>query len=458
MARGRPLQLTIIHPCVGRRAGDRRYIRTWQMEPLSAAVLAGLTPQDVQNRFFDDRLEPIPYDAPADLVAISVETYTARRAYQIASEYRKRRVPVVMGGFHATLCPEEVSRYADVIVIGEAEEVWTELIDDCRANQLQKTYRAPQRPCLGRCQPNRNIFAGKRYLPIRLLEAGRGCRYQCEFCAVQTALPGGRYCRPLDRILAEIEQIRRPRQLLFFVDDNISANLASAKELLRTLIPLRVRWVSQSSVDAAFDEEYLDLLRQSGCQGLLVGFESLEASNLQQMNKTPNTSRDGLSRALEAFRRHNLRIYGTFIFGYDSDTPRCFDEAVAFAQDQGLFIAAFNHITPFPGTGLYQRLSQEGRLMHDAWWLDPAYRYNAVPFRPRQMTAEELQRRCLDARRRFYSWPSIVQRGIRKVNRSDWFMAANFLAMNAMHRWDTHSRNGLPLGDERCTDPLIPVQ
>src|SRR5947209_16077214 len=116
------MRLTLIHPCIGRRPGQK-YIRTWQMEPLPAAAVAGLTPKDVEVKFYDDRMETIPFDEPADLVAISVETYTARRAYQIASEYRRRRVPVVMGGFHAALCPAEVARFAESVVVGEAEGI-----------------------------------------------------------------------------------------------------------------------------------------------------------------------------------------------------------------------------------------------------------------------------------------------------------------------------------------------
>src|SRR3954471_21604606 len=141
-AKAPPFRLTIIHPCIGRHRGDRSYIRTWQMEPLPAATLAGLTPKDVDVRFYDDRMELIPFDEPTDLVAISVETYTAKRAYQIASNYRKRGVPVVMGGFHATLCPDEVAQYAEAVVCGEAEELWPRVIDDARHGCLQKFYRA----------------------------------------------------------------------------------------------------------------------------------------------------------------------------------------------------------------------------------------------------------------------------------------------------------------------------
>src|SRR6188508_170817 len=156
------MRLTLVHPCIGRRTGER-YIRSWQMEPLPPATIAGLTPNDVEIRFYDDRLEAIPFDEPTDLVAMSVETYTARRSYQIATEYRRRGVPVVMGGFHPTLCPDEAADYAEAVV-GEAEQVWPAIIDDARHGTLKKTYRGDGRPPLAGLRPDRRIFRDKRYL------------------------------------------------------------------------------------------------------------------------------------------------------------------------------------------------------------------------------------------------------------------------------------------------------
>src|ERR1043165_670162 len=135
------MRLTLVHPAIGRKPGVN-YMRTWQMEPLPIAALAGLTPPDVAMTFFDDRMEAIDFDAPADLVAIPVETYTAKRAYQIASEFRRRRVPVIMGGFHATLMTEEVAEYAEAVVIGEAEDIWANVIDDARAGRLRRIYQS----------------------------------------------------------------------------------------------------------------------------------------------------------------------------------------------------------------------------------------------------------------------------------------------------------------------------
>ena len=451
------MRVTLIHPCIGRHRGDRRYIRTWQMESLPAATLAGLTPPDVEIRFYDDRMETIPFDEATDLVAISVETYTAKRAYQIASDYRRRGVPVVMGGFHASLCPDEVALHAEAVVCGEAEALWPRVLDDARHGRLEKFYRQTERTSLAGLRPDRSIFRGKRYLSVGLVEAGRGCHFKCEFCAVQTVFSSTQTRRPSVDILAELTALKCEKKLIFFVDDNITSNLAQAKEFFRALIPLNLRWVSQASINAAHDEEFLDLLVRSGCQGVLIGFESLNAANLTAMNKTFNTARGGFATALTNLRRHRIRVYGTFIFGYDGDTPDSFVSTVAFAQEHAFYIAAFNHLTPFPGTPLYRRLAAENRLLYEAWWLDDRYSYNRIPFTPRGMAPDELQRSCLAARREFYAWPSILRRGFDPVNRSNAFMWRNFFLINAMHRTDVSQRDHYPLGDESWQGPLIPA-
>ncbi len=449
------MRLTLVHPCVGRRRGQP-YIRTWQMEPLAPATLAGLTPRDGETevRFYDDRTESIPFDESTDLVALSVETYTAKRSYQIASEYRRRGVPVVMGGFHPTLVPDEASDYAESIVVGEAESLWPTVLNDFRNGQLRRVYRGSKRPPLSGLKPDRSIFAGKRYLPVGLVEAGRGCHFRCEFCAVQSYFGNTQTRRPVDEIIDDIGRIKKP--LIFFVDDNITSNMEQAKEFFRALIPLKIRWVSQASINAAHDEEFLQLIKASGCQGLLIGFETLNPDNLRQMRKSFNTMKGGYEKALENLRRHSIRLYVTFILGYDEDNGDTLRETLAFAQRNRFYIVAFNHLTPFPGTPLYDRLKKEGRLLYDPWWLDPEYRYGMVPFAPRGMTAQQVKERCIEARQAFYGYPSIFRRGLDfQVNGKSFFMWTHFFSINLLFRSEVLQRKDFPLGDESYSGPLL---
>jgi len=448
------MRLTLIHPAIGHRA-DESYIRTWQMEPLPIAVLAGLSPPDLDLQFYDDRMESIPFDAPTDAVAIPVETYTAARAYQIASEYRRRGVPVIMGGFHATLVPEEVSQYAEAIVTGEAESVWAEVVDDLRHGTLQRRYHGEQSP-LANIRISRRLFRNKRYLPIGLIETGRGCRFPCEFCAIQTFFSRTYRARPPTDVVAELSELKASKRVFFFVDDNFAGDLKTGKPLLSQLERLGIRWVTQMSINAAHDEDFLAAMRRAGCCGVLIGFESINEDNLRLMKKRFNTMQGGYAKALANLRRHRIFVYGTFIFGYEHDTESSFDQAVDFATEERMYIAAFNHLTPFPGTPLYKRLEREGRLRFKAWWLDPEYRYNALPFRPAALTPQQVTDGCVAARRRFYSWRSIAQRSVRHWR--DSYVFRNFFLVNAMHRQEITQRNSYPLGDETWRGPLLEAQ
>ncbi len=449
------MKLTIVHPAVGKVPGQK-YIRAWQMEPLPAAHLAGLTPKEVQITFFDDRMEPIDFDAPTDLVAMSVETYTARRAYQIASEYRRRGVPVVMGGFHPTLCTEEVLDYADAVVVGEAENLWPKVLEDFYGRRLQTVYRAERRPELTKSRPDRSIFAGRSYLPIHLVEASRGCTFKCDFCVIQQYFGSTQTSRGKEALVEEVSRLSKRNRLIFFVDDNAVSNPDRAKELFEALIPLKIRWVSQATITMARDKELLRILKASGCQGVLIGFESLEPRNLRQMNKGFNAARGGAIEAVRQVHREGLRLYGTFLFGYDYDSVESFERTLRFCIDEKLFMVAFNHLTPFPGTPLYQRLAQEGRLLFDRWWLDENYRYGMVPFKTR-MPAEQIRECCFRARKEFYSSRSIFKRFTNPANCGSAGMIFPYFFINYLLRGDVALRNGLPLGDIAWRGELLKV-
>jgi len=449
------VKVTLIHPCIGRIPG-KDYIKSWQMEALPPAQLAALTPSGIEVVFHDDRLEPIPFDDPTDLVALSVETYTAKRAYQIATEYRRRGIPVVMGGFHATLVPDEVQRYAEAIVLGEAEETWPRLLEDFRSGGLCRRYQAERRPALGSVRPDRRIFAGKHYLDLRLLEASRGCRMSCDFCAIQTFFASTHRRREVASIVEEIRSFGKNPPLLFFVDDNLVATPAWTKELCRAIEPLGVQWVGQAAITMTRDEELLELLHRSGCQGVLIGFESLDPRNLAAMGKTFAHTDDGLEAALERLRRHHLRLYATFVFGYEHDTLESFERTVEFCRQQRIFMVAFNHLTPFPGTPLYKRLEAQGRLLFPRWWLDDAYRYGMAPF-SLSLPAEVVTERCVAARKAFYSLASIAGRLLEPTNTGNRRMFQAYVFINLLLRKEAAQREGYPLGDLTFRGPLLEV-
>jgi len=438
------MKLTLIMPSIGRKPGQG-YIATWQMEPLVLAVLAAMTPPEWEITIQDDRIEPIDDAHPADLVGITVETYTARRAYQIAAKYRQRGVKVVMGGYHPTLWTDEVREHADAVVVGPAEGIWPQVLADAHDGRLQGLYKAPEdRPWRG-LFPRREVYAHKKYLPLALVEFSRGCRFHCTFCAITAFTKGQHRFRPADEVAEEIR--RTGQKTVFLIDDNIAADPAAAFDLCRALKPLGIQWVSQISVDAAADQRLVQAMAEAGCMGVLIGFESLREDLIQRLNKRCNGSIEAYERALTLVRNHGICVYGTFLFGIDGDGPDSFPRTLAFIKRHKLFLAAFNHLVPFPGTPLYAKLEAQGRLRSPAWWLDPAFRFGQVPFAPTDMSAERLAELCRQYRRRFYSLRSMVRRGLDlKTHLRNPTLAALFISQNLYGRREVDEKYGLPLG------------
>jgi radical SAM superfamily enzyme YgiQ (UPF0313 family) len=411
------------------------------MQPLSIAALAGLTPDDVALRFYDDRLETVDYDAPADLAGISVQTFTAKRAYEIAAEFRRRKVPVVLGGFHVTAVPQEAAQHADAVVIGQAEDLWPGLLEDARTGRLQRVYRQQQRPSLQGLRYPREIFQGKRYLPINMVEFGRGCPYACGFCSVSEYFGRRKDCRPVSEVVDEIRAL--PRRIIQFVDDNLIGDVARAKELLRALIPLKVRWVAQAGIEFAFDDDLLELGAASGCAGLLIGLESLNEESLRQMGKSVRCRADQFAGAIARIHARGIRICASFLFGYDHDTPEAFQNTLTFANEQKFMLALFNHLTPFPGTPLYDEMQAQQRLRFDRWWLTPGFRWGDVVFEPQNFSAGDLADACGRSRRSFYRPTNIFRRVTLPANRR---RLAESLALNFLVRKEVREKQGFPLG------------
>lgn len=421
------------------------------MEPLVFAILAARTPPEIQLELVDERLSPVPYDAPTDLVAITVETYNARHSYQIATRFRKRGVPVVMGGYHPTFLPDEARQFADAVVAGDAEDVWPQVVDDARHGVLQPVYRGGF-PSLEGPRPDRSIFRGLRYAPVPLVQYGRGCRYACEFCSIRAFYGSNLRQRPVSEVVAEIEALARRH--IFLVDDNIFVDVPRAEELFRALIPLKIRWSCQVSIDVAADDGLLRLLQSSGCTTAVIGFESLDAANLRQMRKAWNLRDLDYATAVRKFQDHGIMIYGSFVFGYDHDTVDSFDRCLEFAIRSKFYLANFNPLTPMPGAALHDRLLREGRLLHDRWWLDPDYRYGQATFRPRGMTPDELTEGCFRVRRQFNHFASIARRAWDpRANARDPYRFLLHVASNLVSRREIMRKQGKPLGDPTPLEP-----
>jgi radical SAM superfamily enzyme YgiQ (UPF0313 family) len=441
------MRITFIKPTIGRMEHSL-YVDEGRMEPLMLAVLAGMTPPDVEVKLYDDRMEAIPVDEPTDLAAITVETYTARRAYEIAADYRARGVPVILGGMHVTLFPEEAEAHADSLFLGDAETVWHEVVADARTRKLKRRYQGP--PGIAQLDgslPRRDLFNGKGYLPLTLMQYSRGCRFACSFCAVSEYFDKKHYIRRIDHVLKEIEA--QDRRFVFFVDDNIASHREALKDLCRELMGMKIHWVSQASLDITQDLEIMKLMMDSGNAGNVTGFESITAESLQDARKAPNLP--GFSRyarEVAVLRDHGMQTWAAFTLGYDHDTRDSIKATLDFALESRFAFSAFNILMPYPNTPLYHQLQKQNRHLFDGkWWLHPEYRFNQAAFVPKRMTPEELTIACHEARKAYNSIPALLKRfsDVKTHLRSLW-KVGTYWKYNAIFRKEVYKKHGMRFG------------
>ena len=384
---------------------------TFKIQKVNLPLLAALTPPEHSVKIVDESFAPDDINEEVDLVGITVMTDLVLRAYQIADTYRKRGVKVVMGGIHATVLPSEALQHTDAVVIGEAEEVWPKLLSDAASGKMQKIYCANKFNHLnGMPIPRRDIYPkplSRSYTPLPIaIETSRGCPYNCEFCSIGSVMGHQYRSRPVSEVIAEIESINSSH--LFFVDDSLAFNRATAKKLFSEMVPLQRKWIGQGPVSLAEDLELLKLMRRSGCVGLLIGFESVQKEVYAGMKKIRNLGID-FSEAMRRFHGEGIAILGAFIFGFDHENKDVFDQTFEFSIKNRLDCIELRILEPFPGTHLYSRLLNEGRLFVPDWWL-LGYPPDTLLFQPKNMTSEELIEGFNRLIRETYSYGSIIKR------------------------------------------------
>jgi len=438
------LRLHLISPT---KRGETYLFNKGLLAPLGLMYLAAHTPAEVEVRLIDENVERIDFSQVPDLVGITTMTATAPRAYEIAARYRARGARVVLGGVHASMLPEEALRYADAVVVGEAEEVWPRVLSDFEAGRLEPLYRQEDfidftRPL----PPRRDVIDPRRYWSANGVQTARGCPHGCNFCSV-TAFNGRRVrMRDVDNVLEEVESLPRHNRIrdkvVAFVDDNIAAHPSRAKELFRGLIPMKIKWGSQASITFARDEELVALAAESGCHFLFIGLETMSRKALEEMGKGQNKVEE-YEDAMRLLRKYDIHVMGAFVFGFDCDDESSFADTLDFAMRSKIQVGQFAHLVPYPGTRLYEELMAQGRVEPE-FWFEPAWDARVV-YTPRSFSAGWLTDRTHKVQRDFYSYRSIARRMYPHRHWSYWF------AFNLLYRHSLSNGRSHEVGDQTGT-------
>lgn len=379
---------------------------------LAIPTLVSLTKGHHEIRIFDENIEKIDYSWKADIAGITVRTMFATRAYTISETYRKHGVKTVLGGIHPSMSPEEALQYCDTVVIGEAEEVWQRLLQDAENDSLQRVYNADRLANLASFPiANRSLLSKHSYLSD-IIQTSKGCPFDCEFCSVH-AFDGQRIrSRTIEQVIQDVQNLNstsdkyKKKHSVFIADDNIIANKQFAKDLFIALKPHNLNWMCQASINISQEDELLELMRESGCGAIFIGFESISTENLRAMHKNVNQRYD-YYEAVKKIQSYGILVHSSFIVGYDFDSPASFSELIDFIQESNLLMPLINILTPFPGTMLFNRLEKEGRIRHKDW---SQYDTKHVVFLPSRMSPDELLAGYKSVVRAVYSFDSILKK------------------------------------------------
>ena len=393
---------------------------------LALATVAALTPPDIEVRIIDESVEEIDFAAQPDLIGISVQAPTAPYAYELASLFRKKRVPVVLGGIHVSLNPEEALPHADAIVIGEAELTWPRLIEDFHRGRLNKIYQAAGLADLNTTPvPRRDLINSENYQMPWVVQASKGCPHGCEFCALHCYVGNPPRFRRVESVRKEIEQI--PGEKILFADDNLYSDRNFALNLITAIRPLKKTWVAEASWQIAFDEEVLSLANQSGCAGLFIGFDSVNRQPMMEKVPAAEDVEGIYIRAIRNIQKKGLAVVAAFVFGLDQDGTDVFERSLEVVKKGGANLVNFSALVPYPGTPIFNRLKREGRVTEWDW---SKYISPQICFEPRKMTPDELRDGIFEAQKAFYSYPNIFKISFQAARKLGWAMGILSLSLN----------------------------
>jgi len=383
--------------------------------PLGLGYVAALTPPGWDIYILDEAFKPFEY-READFVGFTAFTFSAPRAYELASVYREKGIPTVIGGIHASMYPEEAKLYMDSVVIGEAESVWSQVIADFEAGQLKNEYKGGLSDLKNLPVPRHDLFHPDYWFAS--VYTTRGCPCDCSFCSV-TAFNGARQrFRPVEEVLDEIAVI--DKKLLFFVDDNITGYGKAARDHAIAIFKgMKYRkfnkvWFSQASLNFADDEELLKAASDAGCRMILIGIESEKVEQLKTANKHINLKKHGTYASI--FRRihkNSISVLGTFIFGLDGDDSLALHERADFIQNSSVDAYQTTILTPLPGTKTYAQFKDSDRLVKTDYPHDWSfYQFVKVVFKPANMTGDELAHQMKIIWERIYRVSSIRKKAL----------------------------------------------
>lgn len=443
---GRVLRVEIIVVYV------KRYLfghETHFIPPITGVHLAAITPSKYQVRVIHQQVEPIDFDTPADVIALTFFSGFAPEAYRLAREFKKRGKRVVAGGPHATFAPDEVLKHCDSVVVGEAESVWTELLADAENDTLRRLYIGKALPLDGIPTPRYDLLSD-RFFITRVVQATRGCPFTCSFCTVPALNPGFR-TRPVSDVIRDVQyaQFRHwwQRKVIWFWDDNLTIKRQYARALLAAMVPLRKWWLTQASMDIAEDGALLELMKRSGCIGIFFGIESFGSESLQDAQK-PQNKVSRYQDKIRALHDHGICVMGGFIAGFDGDSPETIVSMAKQLYDAGVDVPFLSILTPYRGTAAYAKMIKDGRILNGRGW--EFYNGYNVSFRPKNMSPEQLLQAHRSLWREAFSLKYSLLRVLRSFFRLRFGAFLMCAAMNGFYCLK-RLRGNEPLSFDGCT-------